>query len=208
VTTDRGRAPRGRPRDPDLEDRVFAAAVTEFGQKGWAGFTIDGVARTACVGKASVYLRWDSKQRLLFDALAAGSTVDLQVDTGDVRTDLRRLAAQLLGMFWVDGGLMWMRVMVEARVHGEFAEHLQRMSQPTVLLARRIVRRAITRGELPADTSPTVVLDAIMGAAMMHVVATPPELRDTVQSQSEDYLDELVDLVLAGVHKTAGSSDS
>jgi AcrR family transcriptional regulator len=205
VTTDNAtHAPRGRPRDPDLEDRVFAAAVAEFGHKGWAGFTIDGVARTAGVGKASVYLRWDSKQRLLFDALSDHSTVDLHVDTGDVRTDLHRLASQLLAVFWVGGGLMWMRMMVEARVHTEFAEHLARMSQPTVLAARHIVRRAIDRGELPADTSPAVVLDAIMGATMMHVLATPPELREAVQRQGDSYLDELVDLVLAGVHKTAG----
>src|SRR5690349_14763603 len=104
--------PRGRPRDPALEDRVYAAAIGVFGQKGWSGFTIDGVAKAAGVGKASLYLRWNSKQELLFDALAARASVDVSIDTGDIRSDLRHLGAQLLGMFWADGGVTYMRLVV------------------------------------------------------------------------------------------------
>lgn len=196
-------APRGRPRDPALEDRVFRAAIDLFGQKGWAGFTIDGVAKAAGVGKASLYLRWDSKQQLLSDALAARASVDVSIDTGDIRSDLRHLGAQLLGMFWDDGGVTYMRLVVEGAVHAEFAEHRDRLTHPTIAAARQIVRRATTRGELPAGTSPALVMDAILGATIMHVAVTPVELRDVARQQSDEYLDELVDLVLAGVRRVA-----
>ncbi|MFB9316648.1 TetR/AcrR family transcriptional regulator [Cryptosporangium minutisporangium] len=199
-------APRGRPRDPALEDRVFRAAIDLFGKKGWAGFTIDGVARAAGVGKASLYLRWDSKQQLLFDALAARASVDVSVDTGDIRSDLRHLGGQLLGMFWADGGITYMRLVVEGAVHEEFAEHRDRVTHPTVLAARQIVHRATARGELPPGTSPALVLDAILGATIMHVAVTPAELRDVARERSDQYLDQLVDLILAGVRGVAKES--
>jgi AcrR family transcriptional regulator len=199
ISTNRAPAPRGRPRDPALEDRVFQAAVEVFGQKGWAGFTIDGVARAAGVGKASLYLRWNSKQQLLFDALVARASVDVHVDTGDIRSDLRHLGAQLLAMFWADGGVTWMRLVVEGSVHSEFAEHREKLTGPAVLAARQIVRRATARGELPAGTSPALVLDAILGATIMHVAVTPVELREVAKAQSDQYLDQLIDLILAGV---------
>lgn len=192
-------APRGRPRDPALEDRVFEAAIEVFGQKGWAGFTIDGVARAAGVGKASLYLRWNDKQQLLFDALVARASVDVHVDTGGIRSDLRQLGAQLLALFWADGGVTWMRLVVEAAVHSEFAVHRERLTSPAVLAARQIVHRATARGELPPGTSPALVLDAILGATIMHVAVTPAELREVAKAQSDRYLDQLVDLILAGV---------
>ena len=199
IAASRTPAPRGRPRDPALEDRVFQAAVEVFGQKGWAGFTIDGVARAAGVGKASLYLRWNSKQQLLFDALMARASVDVHVDTGDIRSDLRHLGAQLLEMFWADGGVTWMRLVVEGAVHNEFAAHRDKLTGPAVLAARQIVRRATARGELPAGTSPALVLDAILGATIIHVAVTPVELREVAKAQSDRYLDQLVDLILAGV---------
>jgi AcrR family transcriptional regulator len=198
VPTARTPAPRGRPRDPALEDRVFQAAIEVFGQKGWAGFTIDGVARLAGVGKASLYLRWSSKQQLLFDALLARASVDVSVDTGNIRTDLRHLGEQLLSMFWADGGVTWMRLVVEGAVHSEFAMHRERLTNPTVLAARQIVHRAVARGELPAGTSPALVLDTILGATIMHVAITPAELREVAKAQSDQYLDGLIDLILSG----------
>ena len=60
MATDRP-ATRGRPADPDIEQRVLAAALTVYGEVGWAGFTLDRVARRAPVGKAALYRRWPSK---------------------------------------------------------------------------------------------------------------------------------------------------
>jgi len=61
--------PAGRPRAHDLEERALRAALDEFGEKGWAGLSIAGVASRARVGKSSIYLRWPDKAALLADAL-------------------------------------------------------------------------------------------------------------------------------------------
>src|SRR5690348_5873402 len=59
----------GRPRDPQVDRRIAEAALGLFGDAGWAGFAMESVARRAGVGKASVYLRWSSKEALLTDAV-------------------------------------------------------------------------------------------------------------------------------------------
>ena len=46
-TDAKGQAGRGRPADPDIERRVIAAALSVYGEVGWAGFTLDRVARRA-----------------------------------------------------------------------------------------------------------------------------------------------------------------
>src|SRR3954465_3041476 len=61
---------RGRPRTPGAAKRTLDAALEEYGEHGWSGFTMDGVARRAGVGKSTVYLRWQDKESLLTDAVA------------------------------------------------------------------------------------------------------------------------------------------
>jgi AcrR family transcriptional regulator len=58
----------GRPRDPNLESRVFAAVRTIYAEAGWSGFSFDAVARSAGVGKAPLYLRWKTKEDLLLSS--------------------------------------------------------------------------------------------------------------------------------------------
>ena len=57
------------------------------------------------------------------------------------------------------------------------AEHYAQMRQAQVLAARAIVRRGIDRGELAPGTSVTLLLDTLIGGAMMHAMVTPDERR-------------------------------
>ncbi|UDY23658.1 TetR/AcrR family transcriptional regulator [Nocardioides sp. Kera G14] len=58
----------GRPRR-DVDDVVRAALVDLVRRQGYAGTTIDQVARAAGVAKTTVYRRWESKTALALDAL-------------------------------------------------------------------------------------------------------------------------------------------
>lgn len=55
----------GRPRNPDLEQRVHDAVIEIYCQVGWPALTFDAVARRAGVGKSALYLRWPTKERLV-----------------------------------------------------------------------------------------------------------------------------------------------
>jgi AcrR family transcriptional regulator len=190
---------RGRPRDPDFENRVFDAAVLLYGREGLEGVTIGAIARRARVGKASIYLRWPDSDALLNDALRARIVLDTDVDTGDLRADLRRLADQMLAILWTDAGLAYVRRIVDRTVQPERFEAPRSGEIPTVVAARRLVRKAIRRHELPEGTSPTLLMDMLFGSTVMHALVLPTSLRAKAKEQAPQYLDELVDAILTAV---------
>lgn len=190
-------ATAGRPRDPSVDRRLAEAAIEVFGDEGWAGFTVEAVAKRSGVGKASIYLRWPAKQELLLEALRRHVGGVAEIETGNVRDDLIALAVQLLRGRLGPSGRAAFRIMLEAdRIPG-VADHWQAIRESQVLAARAIVRRAIERGELPADTSVTLLLDTLVGAAMNHVHATPPAARERLERTVETYAADLVDFLLA-----------
>lgn len=80
----------GRPRQPELTDRLLDAARDAFSAGGLAGFTIAEVERRSGVPRSTIYRRWPSAHALLFEALF--STLDGAVplpDTGSSVEDIR-----------------------------------------------------------------------------------------------------------------------
>src|SRR4051794_6325180 len=58
------RRKRGRPRDPQADGRILAAASSLILMRGFESMTVDEVASNAGVGKATVYRRWSRKEDL------------------------------------------------------------------------------------------------------------------------------------------------
>jgi AcrR family transcriptional regulator len=170
-----------------------------FGEVGWAGFSMEAVARRAGVGKASLYLRWNSKEALLTEALTVRMGRVSDVDTGSLRGDLVELARQVLDLYVGDTGRAALRVALEAADIPGVSEHYERMRASQIRAARAIVRRGIDRGELPATTSVTLLLDTLGGGAMNHALMTPPELRCQLAARTEAYAAKLVDFLLRAV---------
>lgn len=83
-------APRGRPRDAAVGRKVIDTVLRLIAEGRTIGdLTMEGVAREAGVGKATVYRRWPGKDALLLDVLAAVDVQDeLPSPQGDFRTDL------------------------------------------------------------------------------------------------------------------------
>ena len=76
-------------------------------------------------------------------------------------------------------GLNSLRIYVEAPLNPELVEAYHReRSAPVVTQTRAAIRAAMEAGVLPLATSPTAVLDAIVGGVVMHVLATPPDLKE------------------------------
>ncbi|MCU1653189.1 MAG: transcriptional regulator, partial [Pseudonocardia sp.] len=183
--------PTGRPRDPGVDRRITQAAVEVFGEAGWAGFSLEAVARRAGVGKASIYLRWPTKERLLGDALAARVANVADADTGTLRGDLVHLARQLLELHVGDTHPAVLRLGVEAASIPEVARRWADLQESQVLAARAMVRRGIRRGDVPADTSVTLLLDTLCGGVLMHVITTPTQLREQLAADVDGYANRL-----------------
>lgn len=195
-------APVGRPRDAGLDDRVYQAALAVYGRQGWSGFSIEAVAREARVGKASIYLRWSSKADLLGAALNSFISDPSALDTGSLRSDLITL-----GMTSVEAGFgphadAFLRLHGEAQHVPDLSDRWATLSHRQVKTARAMVRRAIARGELPADAPVTLLLDAVFGGILMNAIAAPPHLREKAKADAPSHLEALVDLVLAGLRRS------
>ena len=197
MTATRGTA--GRPRDPELDRRIAEAALDLFADAGWAGFAMEAVARRAGVGKATVYLRWSSKEALLTDAVMLLLARVADVDTGTLRGDLAELAAQMLDLYAGRTSRAALRLNVEASAIPGVAEHYGDIRRSSVLAARAIVRRGIARGELPADTPVTLLLDTLAGGAMMHALTTPPEKVPDLTRATTAYAERLVGFLMRAV---------
>ena len=189
----------GRPRDPEVDRRIAQAALDLFADAGWAGFAMEAVARRAGVGKASLYLRWSTKEALLTDAVTWRLARVADVDTGSLRRDLTELATQMLDIYTGDTSRVALRLGLEAAAIPGVAEHYEAMRRAQVLAARAIVRRGIGRGELAPDTSVTLLLDALIGGAMMHALITPADRRADLARNTGAHAAELVSFLLRAV---------
>ena len=198
-STSNDRPLRGRPRDPELEGRVFDAVMQIYAHGGWSALTFEAVARESGVGKSSLYRRWDSQQTLLHAAMKARWLPVHNIDTGSLHSDLMALAQMIFDNRTGDYANMSNRLLIDAARFPELREVSSPYMEETVLQARAIIRRAAARGEVPSSLNHGLLMDLVVGAVNNHVLTTPPKLRKEMQRKAPSFLDELVKIVLRGV---------
>lgn len=174
-----------RRRGAVLEQAILDAAWEELGEKGWAGFTIDGVAARAGTARTVIYRRHKNRVELAGAMLDSAATTDGSFPSrGDLRSDL---VAFLRGMSaFMDGpfGLAIRGVISE----GDPSARPSIFAGETIVSeVDDIVRQAVERGELAAAPS-TLAANlghAVLMAEFLHVRKGP----------SDADIDELVDTV-------------
>ena len=197
----------GRPRDPNLEPRVFTAVLKIYAEAGWSGFSFDAVARSAGVGKAPLYLRWKTKEDLLLAALSAHYRSISITDSGRLRDDLVEYTARLLESKASPDGWAFLRIHLEATVIPALqARFSSQIAIPHVEGARALLHRAIGSGDLPADTPVDLLLDSLYGAIVIKMILSPPDQRAQLAAEPYRYAAPIVDFVLSGLPsaRTAG----
>ena len=194
------RRSRGRPRTPGAEEKILNAALEEYGERGWAGFTMDGVARRAGVGKSTVYLRWHDKDALLTDAVTSTGLELTAVDTGSFEGDLRQLAINLLRHLHGAAGWASLRVIFDC---ASSSERLGQFSAAVTEIHGRqveqICSRAIARGEMIEGFPLGAVTEAIYGAALINSLSERLEGRKDDAAAVETRADFVVAMVLRGI---------
>jgi AcrR family transcriptional regulator len=90
-----------RRRDQVLVDAIHAATLVELTETGYAGLSVERVAKRARTSKAAIYRRWPSRADLVAAAIyyTFGRDDETIRDTNDFRADLfalMRAAADLL----------------------------------------------------------------------------------------------------------------
>jgi AcrR family transcriptional regulator len=194
------KSPAGRRRDPEIEPRVYEAAVRVYAREGWGGFTFDALARESRVGKPALYRRWSSREELLIRAI---DTLDFPTahDCGSLRADLLDYAEQ-----WVewysdqDRPLAAQRLNADFRANALLQEQWDRVIVGTrVPTARDITRRAVARGELGPHVHSATVIELLLGALQNHWMYTAETAMPRMRETLGEHAATLVDVILRGV---------
>jgi len=154
---------------------VLYAADDLLAERGFAALTIEGIAARAGVSKQTIYRWWSSKVDILLDTLADDMAEHLTPpDHGDLRRELRehlaRVARFLTG---TDAGAVFRALVGQAQHDPALAARL-RADYLSQQHARDLLplRRAVERGDLPADTDLDLALDRLMGPIYHRVLVS------------------------------------
>ena len=189
---------RGRPRSERARKAILEAASELLLARGLSAVSMDAVADRAGVSKATIYRWWPTKETLALDALYTewAAARPHPRDTGSLRGDLLSLLrpwARLAGSR--PYGRVVAALLTEAQTDPVFAaEYRQRFVEPRRQQAREIFRRAIERGEIPADTRVEVALDLLYGPLYHRLLHGHAPLNDR-------FVREVIDMVLDGVRR-------
>ncbi|WP_338703566.1 TetR/AcrR family transcriptional regulator C-terminal ligand-binding domain-containing protein [Streptomyces sp. Q6] len=187
---------RGRPRSEAVEQAIVEGVIQllEDGVP-LTELSIERIARTAGVGKATIYRRWSGKEELFVDVVASIEEPDPELPGTSMRDDLIRLLEHMRRR-----GL---NLRASALLHNVFAQmktlpRLWDAYHEVVVDPRRralydVLRRGIAEGELPAGTDVEFAGDLFTG---------PMLLRSVMRSDAplaDDLSERIVDAVLAGL---------
>lgn len=178
------------PQDPRVRrsrDKILAATWEQLADNGYEGLTIEGVARHAGVGKATVYRHWSSKAELVIDAADHLRSVEASPAEG---TTVERLTRnyQSLARRLADPG--WSRALPSLLDAAGRHERVAAMFTAFVEGRRRapaaVLRHGIATGELPPDTDVDATVDQLAGPLFYRRFFTsraisPDEVADLVE---------------------------
>ncbi|GAA1567264.1 MULTISPECIES: TetR/AcrR family transcriptional regulator [Kribbella] len=143
---------------------MLDATLAELADGGYAGLTIDKVARRAGVHKTTVYRRWPNRERLVADVLGEHLTTDFPIpDTGSLADDLRALAQAFVA--WVTsppGRMIFTAIYSDAARFTEIDDVRRDLFEYGPRRAKLVVERAVARGELPVGTNPVAVIRTLI----------------------------------------------
>lgn len=161
-----------RPRNAKLDQAIAAATRALLAERGYAGMSMEAVARRAGVGKPAIYRRFRDKVELVENALSRQLPRLDPPDLGDTRAELWRAVEQGLpadGASYVSliGGLM-----AEQHRHPELIQAFRHsILIPRRETVRRIIERGQGRGDITSDIEPEAVIDLMAGSFLARVFA-------------------------------------
>jgi len=154
-------------RDAAICDATLALLL----EVGYDRMSMDAIAARAHASKATIYRRWPGKQELVLDAVRArGVGLTVAEDTGSLRGDLVATYRSAVHGSAADDADLIAGVLRAMRTAPELADCVRsQVIESKCDVSRIIVARAVTRGELPAETDP-LILHEVASALWFHRV--------------------------------------
>ncbi|KOV81210.1 TetR family transcriptional regulator [Streptomyces sp. NRRL WC-3723] len=160
-----------------------------------AELSIERVARTAGVGKATIYRRWSGKEELFVDVVRAAEPPDPELPGTSLRDDLVVLLESLRRR-----GLVSRSSAILHNVYAQmksspriWAAYHANVIAPRRDLALDLLRRAQANGEIRADIDLDLANDMFVGPMLVRSVMRPDA------DLPEGLAEQIVDAVLDGL---------
>ncbi|MFH8792943.1 TetR/AcrR family transcriptional regulator [Streptomyces sp. NPDC017941] len=187
---------RGRPRSEAVERAILEGVVKLF-EEGipLADISVERIARTAGVGKATIYRRWSGKEEIFVDVLRGLEEPPAVLPGTSMRDDLVVLVERIRRR-----GLS---MRSSALLHNVFAQmkslpklwevYHETVIEPQRRIVRDVLSRGVENGELRADVDLVLANELFVGPMLVRAVMRPNDPLD------DDLAVRIVDAVLEGM---------
>jgi AcrR family transcriptional regulator len=166
--------PAGRPRDPELDRAILAAAEQQFREAGYAGMSLESVAAAARTTVPAVRRRFRNRASMAVAVIDSLRVESMPAESGPPRSRalavLRNFHTNLLrrNSMVVVGTLL-----SEEHRHPELlAAFRNRLIGPRRAVLRRALAEGISSGELPDSADPDVLASMLIGSFYARYIAT------------------------------------
>jgi AcrR family transcriptional regulator len=156
---------------------------------GYDRLTMDAVALRARASKATLYRRWNSKLRLVIDALLTTKQAPVVPDTGSLRGDLLTMFCGLGGVTDHEAVGVFASVITAVGRDPEFAHAFRtEIIGPKIAASQEIWERAKARGELRPDADLSLLEPALAGIVLHRVFLMGEEPTDELVARVVDQI--------------------
>jgi AcrR family transcriptional regulator len=188
--------PRGRPRSEAVE-RAIIEGVMRLLEDGvpLAELSIERVARTAGVGKATIYRRWSGKEELFVDVVRAAEPAALPLPGTSMRDDIVALLEQARQRGLANrSSAIWHSVHAQMKSSPKvWAAYHATVVAPRRRLGMEVLRRGRDNGELRTDVALELLYDLFVGPMLLRSVLHPDD------DLPDDLAAQIVDTLLEGL---------
>jgi AcrR family transcriptional regulator len=182
----------GSKLDPEREEVILGATLELLAETGYEALRLDAVASRAKASKATLYRHWPGKAELVVDAVRCYEQADVadEVDTGSLRGDVLATVTAMRDMMSGEMGQLIAGLVAPLQKDPELARVVRTsMLEDKQQITRRMLDRAVARGELPADTDPTIFPEVAPAIVFMQIFLNAEPVDDA-------YLIHLTDDIL------------
>jgi AcrR family transcriptional regulator len=185
------------PRTRASRARVLDSAAELLKSEGYTALTMERVAAESGVAKTTLYRHWPTKAALCMELYLEEAGRELRdPDTGDVAEDLKQIVSAVVRLQTrTAAGPAFLGLIAEAQINPDSREaFLAEFAERRRAITRRVLERAVTRGELRPDVDVDLVIDALGGATTFRLLQGHAPL-------NAKFADALVRLILTGAAK-------
>ena len=174
-----GRGPGGRPRSRTIDDSLIAGTLEILEEQGYAGISLEAVARRANTSRPAIYRRWSGRAPLVLDAITARLDIPTPPDTGCTLCDIDESFNVFLAAYRTIRPEDLSALYADCAPDPELrTQYLATIIEPARTAVGQTLDRAVARGDLRDTIDRHLLLDLVGSLVHYRAMFSPEHLGD------------------------------